>query len=94
MKWNANLLSNDPITEITTLKQQTGQNILIYSSTTFVKTLLAYNLIDELRLWVHPVVKGSGQRMFEDGETAKLDLTNTVHFNNGVIILCYQPVLE
>lgn len=91
MTWNATLLGDDVAAEVTSLKQQPGQDILIYSSTTFVKMLLQHNLIDELRLWVHPVVRGSGQRMFEAGETAQFQLVDTVRFDTGVVILCYKP---
>jgi RibD C-terminal domain len=49
-------------------------------------------LIDEVRLWVHPVVVGSGQRLFPDGSAAaNLKLVDTTTLSTGVVILAYRP---
>jgi len=50
------------------------------------------NLIDEYRLMVHPVVLGSGKRLFRDGtDTLKLKLLDTRTFSSGIVVLSYKP---
>jgi dihydrofolate reductase len=51
-----------------------------------------HGLIDELRMWVHPVVWGSGERPFKDaGDRTFLRLVDTTTFGSGVVVLSYQP---
>lgn len=52
---------------------------------------MPYNLIDEHRLLVYPVVLGSGKRLFKDGSSATLKLVETKAFSSGVVLLRYQP---
>ena len=57
-----------------------------------VRLLLADDLLDELRLMVHPIVLGSGKRLFEDGSDQKaLELVDSKIFRTGVLYLTYQP---
>jgi dihydrofolate reductase len=57
-----------------------------------VRSLLADGLLDELRLMVHPIVVGSGKRLFEDGGDQKaLKLVDSKTFSTGVLYLTYQP---
>jgi dihydrofolate reductase len=54
--------------------------------------LLAENLLDELRLMVHPVVVGGGKRLFEEGgEQKALELVDSETFKTGVVYLTYRP---
>src|SRR6266540_882443 len=77
---------------VTTLKQQPGQDILIYGSGELVRTLTEHTLIDEYRLMVHPVVVGSGKRLFDGVSAAPaLKLTDTVTFSSGVVAVVYEP---
>jgi dihydrofolate reductase len=79
--------------EITKLKQQPGKDISITGSPTLVRSLLQDNLLDELRLMVHPVVVGSGKRLFEDGSDQKaLKLVDSKTFSTGVLYLTYEPM--
>jgi len=81
------------VEEVQRLKQQPGQDILVYGSGKLVKTLLQYDLVDELRLMVHPVVLGSGKRLFDDNsETMKvLKLAESKTFPSGIVLLSYRP---
>ena len=74
------------------LKQQPGQDILVAGSADLVHTLMQHDLIDEYRIMVHPVVVGSGKRLFRDGSDTKvLRLLETKTFSSGVVVLSYQP---
>jgi dihydrofolate reductase len=85
------VLSGDLAEEISTLKRQPGGDILIYGSGELVTGLIQHGLIDELRLWVHPVVLGRGKRLFADGSAARLKLIDTTTFTSGVVVLTYGP---
>jgi riboflavin biosynthesis pyrimidine reductase len=56
-------------------------------------TLLGAGLVDEIRLWIMPIVIGTGQRIFEDIDpaAARLDLNDVRRFANGSVILTYIP---
>lgn len=90
-QWNASLLEGDVAAEVSKLKQQPGQDILIYGSSGLVHTLMPHDLIDEYRIWVYPVIVGSGRRLFRDGSETALSLVDTKTFSSGVVILTYQP---
>jgi dihydrofolate reductase len=90
LEWNAMLLSGDPVEEVRKLKQQPGQDVLIYGSGELVRTLLPHNLIDELRLMIHPVFLGWGKRLLEEGKSSDLTLTDSRATEKGVVTLTYQ----
>ncbi|HKD40345.1 MAG TPA: dihydrofolate reductase family protein, partial [Myxococcaceae bacterium] len=64
LEWNATLIKGDVAREIARLKQESGRNIEMYGSTTLMQTLMQHDLIDEYRIWVHPLIVGSGKRLF------------------------------
>jgi dihydrofolate reductase len=67
-EWNnSTVIKGDVAAEISRLKQQPGQDLLVYGSGELLGTLLEHDLVDELRLMVFPVVLGSGKRLFADG---------------------------
>jgi dihydrofolate reductase len=89
---NTTLLKGNVMEEITKLKQQPGKTIGITGSGTLVRSLLENNLLDELQLLVHPIVVGSGKRLFPDGTPKKgLRLADSKTFSTGVLYLTYQP---
>ena len=92
VEWNnSRLIKENVAEEVSKLKQQPGQNLLIYGSGALVHTLMQHNLIDEYWLLVYPVVLGSGKRLFKDGSNTTLKLVETKTFSSGVVLLCYQP---
>jgi len=91
LEWNATPLKGDVVEEVAKLKQQPGQDLLIYGSGELVRTLMQHDLIDEYRLLVYPVVLGNGKRLFGEGSTATLKLVETQTFSSGVVALIYQP---
>jgi dihydrofolate reductase len=89
---NSTLIKGNVAEEVTRLKQQPGEDISITGSGTLVRSLLADDLLDELRLMVHPIVVGRGKRLFEDGGDRKaLELVDSKTFGTGVLYLTYQP---
>jgi dihydrofolate reductase len=93
LEWNnSTLIKEDVAGEIIKLKKQPGKDISISGSPTLVRSLLQDGLLDELRLMVHPIVVGSGKRLFVDGGDQKaLQLVDSKTFSTGVLYLTYQP---
>jgi dihydrofolate reductase len=83
---------NNVVEEITKLKNQPGKNINITGSGTLVRNLLHDGLLDELRLFLHPIVVGAGKRLFPaDYAQTPLKLANSSTFSTGVLNLAYVP---
>jgi dihydrofolate reductase len=93
LEWNnSTLIKGNLVEEIARLKRQPGKNIAITGSVTLVQSLLEQDLLDELGLMIHPVVVGSGKRLFEEGgDPKKLKLVESKTFRTGVVYLTYQP---
>jgi dihydrofolate reductase len=91
--WNATLLGPDIVTAIQDLKAQPGKDLIKYGTSRLDATLLGAGLVDELRVWIMPVVVGSGQRIFEDVEPSslRLNLTDVRTLRNGSVVLTYIP---
>ncbi len=88
---NSTLLSGDPADAVAKLKQQPGDDLMIMGSGQLIQALLRHNLIDQLMLLIHPLVLGSGHRLFaDDGTVAKFKLVESVPTTTGVIIATYQ----
>jgi len=92
-EWNnSTVIEGDVAEAVRSLKQEDGETILVNGSATLVRSLLRDHLLDELRLFVHPVVAGSGDRLFdEEGEQVELALADSHTYDNGVISLTYRP---
>ncbi len=89
---NSSLIPGDDlVAQVTKLKQQPGGDILIWGCGQLTDALMEHGLLDEYRLWVCPVIRGEGQRLFREGTTATLELTGTRPFRSGSIVLTYRP---
>ena len=88
---NSTILSGDLATEVATLKDQDGGDILVAGSAQLVQGLAAHDLVDEFRLMVFPVILGQGKRLFGDDANA-LDLkrVGAQPLDSGTMILTYQ----
>ncbi len=92
---NSTLIGDNVAEEISRLKEQPGKDISISGSGTLVQSLLRDDLIDELRLMVHPIVVGSGKRLFTDeGDSKPLGLVGSKTFGTGVLYLTYRPARD
>jgi dihydrofolate reductase len=92
-KWDKpTLIKGNLAQEINKLKQQSGKNIGVGGSPTLVRSLILENLLDELKLMIHPVVVGKGKRLFtEDVDLKRLQLVDSKVTGTGVVIVTYQP---
>ncbi len=76
---------------IRSLKQRSDGDLYVSGSGTLVRALMADGLVDELHLFVYPVVLGAGSRLFGDGLQVKFALTQCETYDNGVLHLAYRP---
>jgi dihydrofolate reductase len=87
---NSSILGPYSAGTIRDLKDRVGGNIYVSGSGTLVRALLADGLVDGLHLFVYPLVRGAGQRLFPDtGPAAKFALTGSEAYSNGVMYLTY-----
>jgi dihydrofolate reductase len=92
MTWNATPLKGDLAEAISKLKQEEGQDILIFGSIHLVQTLHNLRLIDEYRLMIFPLILGSGRHLFSDtSEMQALQLVENKSLPSGVVTLTYRP---
>jgi dihydrofolate reductase len=93
-QWNnTTVLRDDLVTELSTLKQQPGRDLLQYGLGRVSFTMLEHDLIDEVRLWVHPLIlgrKGPGTPHFLECPPTRFRLSGTTSLPNGITILCYE----
>jgi dihydrofolate reductase len=77
---------------IRSLKDEVDGNLYVSGSITLVRAMLADGLVDELDLFVYPLTRGSGPRLFtEDAAPRKLSLAACESYENGVVHLAYRP---
>jgi dihydrofolate reductase len=89
---NTTVLRGDVGEAVSRLKQADGETITLNGSANLLRSLLGAGLVDELRLYLHPVVVGSGDRLFDDGEgLGVLGLAECHAYDNGVVSLTYHP---
>ena len=96
LAWNnSTLIKGNVAEEVLRLKQQPGKDILIFGSGDLANTLMQYDLIDEYRLMVFPILVGGGKRLFGDtNDTKVLRLAETKTLGSGVVVLSYGLVVE
>ena len=96
LEWrNSQLIEGDAADGIAALKQDDGPELQVHGSANLIQTLLGHNLVDEFRLWVFPVVIGSGKRLFAEGTIpAGLKLVGNKVSTTGVVIGTYEPAGE
>lgn len=85
---NSRIATGSPAEEIAQLQRQPGKPIGVAGGATFVQTLLREQLVDQLRLTIHPVVLGGGLRLFT--KPCALKLLEATTFDTGSIVHTYQ----
>ena len=92
LEWNSTLLKGDVTDAVANLKEQPGEDLLIYGSGALVNTLIPHNLIDEYRFMIYPLVLGAGKRFFrDDSGMATLALERAETASTGVTMLVCEP---
>jgi dihydrofolate reductase len=93
LAWNnSTLLKGDAAEAVAKLKEQLDNDLVILGSGELVQSLMRHNLIDRYELLIHPLVLGSGRRLFPDGgASVSLRLVDTKTTTTGVVIATYEP---
>ena len=90
---NSHPIVGDVAEGVAKLKQQPGQNLVLYGCHDLMHSLLEADLIDQYRILVHPVLLAKGRSFLQDGAArVNLDLVDTTVMSGGVAVLTYQPV--
>jgi dihydrofolate reductase len=88
---NSTIITGDPAEYVTRLKREDGPEIQVHGSPGLIQTLLEHDLIDDFRVWIFPVVIGTGKRLFGAGAIpAALRLVDSAVSKTGVTINIYQ----
>ena len=90
---NSTIVRGDPGAEITKLKQQEGGDLLIYGHGLLAETLLDRQLLDVLDVSIHPIVAGSGDLLFREGQNVNMKLAAVKGFSK-IVKLTYEPQYE
>lgn len=95
LTWNnSHLIRENVAEEVAKMKQQSGLNILLYGAGPVAHTLMQHGLVDELRVWVYPLVTGvteKSKRLFDDApDIPLLKPVDTRAFDSGVVVLSYR----
>lgn len=92
---NSTLLKGAAVETVARLKQEAGPDLIIMGSGALIQSLMQANLVDTYVLLIHPLVLGSGRRLFpEGGATATFQLVGTRTTSTGVVIATYQLAQE
>jgi dihydrofolate reductase len=92
LEWNnSHLLGGDVAQAVRKLKEEEGQDILMYGSGSLMRVLMEQNLVDRLLIWVHPLVLGEGERLFTGGDKkTELELVDTTTLGDSIVVLNHQ----
>ena len=96
LEWmNSTLLKGDAADAVARLKKEMEGDLVIMGSGDLIQSLRRHNLIDEYVLLIHPLVLGTGRRLFPDGGGfAALRLVSARATDNGVVIVVYEPAAQ
>jgi dihydrofolate reductase len=89
------LIEKDAAEGITALKKEDGPELQVHGCGNLIQTLIRHNLVDVYRLWIFPLVIGSGKRLFAEGTIPSgLKLVDSKVSTTGVVIGTYEPAGE
>ena len=95
-EWNNSTVLKGEVAEVVEkLKTETGAEIQVHGSGHLIQTLMEHDLVDEYRLWIFPVLLGTGKRLFSNGTIpGGLKLNETTTSSTGVIMATYERAGE
>lgn len=90
---NSTRLRGDAVDAVARLKAERDENLVVFGSGVLIRSLMPHHLVDELVLLTHPLVLGSGRRLFPESSSDRstLELVESGTTETGVIIAIYQP---
>jgi dihydrofolate reductase len=93
LEWKSSQLLEGDIGEaVGRLKEEDGPELQVHGSSDLIQTLIRHDLIDEFRVWIFPVVLGTGKRLFGEGAPpSSLKLVDSQVSSTGVVMATYQP---
>jgi dihydrofolate reductase len=93
LEWDRSVLIDSDVAEgVAALKAGEGPQLQVHGSGNLLQTLIRHQLVDEYRIWVFPLVLGTGKRLFADGTVpAGLRLVRSVVSSTGVVMGTYEP---
>jgi len=90
---NSTLLRGEAAETVAELRDRPGENLVVLGSGELVRSLMRCSLVDEYVLSIHPLILGSGRRLFDDASAfARLELVSVTPTTTGVVIATYRPV--
>jgi dihydrofolate reductase len=93
-EWNNTTVVGEGLVEEIGRRKESGGDLVQYGFGPVTRLLLEAGLLDELRLWVHPLMVGAGEPsdlLFRDGAAAQFELTDVTRLASGIVILAYAP---
>jgi dihydrofolate reductase len=91
LDWANSTLLGDVTSDVAKLREESGGDILVIGSGELLKTLMEQGLVDEYRVMIHPLILGSGRRLFPDGSMkVPLQLVDSSTTSKGVLIMTYR----
>jgi dihydrofolate reductase len=91
---NSTLLDDDAAEGVARLKEESDEDLTILGSGVLIASLIRRNLIDRYVLMIHPLVLGSGRRLFADDAPFALKITDSLTTTTGVVIATYEPTQQ
>ncbi|ONH24789.1 dihydrofolate reductase family protein [Pseudofrankia asymbiotica] len=92
---NTTILTGDVLAQVAKLRETADGDVVVYASGQLVQALLEHDLVDELRLVVHPFVLGSGERLFRETSDMKpVRLVDARTIGEGLSLLVYRPIRD
>jgi dihydrofolate reductase len=88
---NSTIIRDEPATAVRELKEMDGGDLIMYGHGPLGQMLLTRQLVDEIRLFVHPVLVGRGTLFFREGDTTSMTLVEAQTLRTGVVLLSYRP---
>jgi dihydrofolate reductase len=86
------VLNGDVAAQVREIKERDGGTIAVLGSADLAQMLMAHDLVDEYQLMVHPLVLGSGKKLFRDAEQVRrLELVDVAPTTTGVLLTTYRP---